>query len=246
MKILLKSFFLILTTGIIYTGLLVFPNPLFAHKYHSGNIKVFSDRPIPNEIENVIEQVRGLTKRSELYDEKRKYRFYICNNEKKFIFFARNKNAGGVVNFALSGNVFIRQSDIVNNKIIPPNGWMFETKERPLSYFMAHEMTHTMQMRVDRFMAVKNPVYIIEGYADYIGKAAAFDYDKYCEDYVNGAEFMNPASGLYNKYHLYVAYWMDKKGYSFKQLLKEKPDLEKTMERIKIERLNKTEIKKIR
>jgi len=48
---------------------------------------------------------------------------------------------------------------------------MHSCNDRPLSYFIAHEATHALQRKFDKWMLLKTPAYIIEGYADYIGKA---------------------------------------------------------------------------
>lgn len=210
----------------LYLLLLWCPNPLFAHQYSYQNFVVYSDQKISPEIDFVLEDVEERLSLSELYEESDVFHIYICNDNWRFVFFTRNPNAGGVVNFLVSPNVFIRESNISENVIIPPNEWMFETISRPLSYFIAHEATHSLQRKIDPFLVVKTPVHILEGYADYIGKCKNFDFEVFKNDYLNEDFKMNPANGLYNKYHLYVAYLVEKKGYDFEQLVREEPSME--------------------
>ena len=75
-------------------------------------------------------------------------------------------------------------------------------------------------------MILTTPKYIIEGYADYIGKEPNFDYDKFLEDYKNRDFFMTIESGMYNRYHLLIAYLMDKKGMTFREIVEQKPSRE--------------------
>ncbi|MFK7908117.1 MAG: hypothetical protein AB8B69_23500 [Chitinophagales bacterium] len=227
MKSILKKLLItfISTVG-IYLLLLWHPNPLFAHQYDYQNFVVYSDRAIPQEMETVLKDAEERLSFSELYEQGDTFRIYICNDAWRFAFFTRNPNAGGVVNFPISPNVFIRESDIPANELIPPKGWMYTPKERPLSYFIAHEATHSLQRKTDPFLQLKAPVHIIEGYADYIGKCKDFDFETFKNLYLNDDFVMNPANGLYNKYHLYVAYLMEKKGFDFEQLVKEQPSME--------------------
>jgi membrane-bound lytic murein transglycosylase MltF len=149
----------------------------------------------------------------------------------------RNPNVGGLVNQGLSNNVFIRESEIEKNKIISPTKGqeIALVEERPLSYFLAHEITHTLQTKIERFMFLTTPEYIVEGYADYIGKGASFDYGRYLNDFKNNHFTMNPTTGLYNKYHLMVAYLIDIKGLSFQEIVEQKRSAEEIENEIKNE-----------
>ena len=227
-----KSALLIVFTISAYLFLLIFPNPLFAFKYDYKNFIVYADQPIPTEIEMVLEDVKKRIEQSELYSDQFKLKIFICHDSWRFFLFTRNKNAGGLVNGLISPNVFIRDSNIKTNEIIPPNGWMLLPKERPLSYFIAHELTHSLQSEYDPFMILKVPGYIMEGYADYIGKGNSIDYEVLKKQYLNKDFVMDPANGLYNKYHLYIAHLIEKRGLDFKQIIREKPALEKVLKEI--------------
>lgn len=213
-------------TILAYILLLMWPNLLFSHQYQYQNFNIHSDKAIPLEIEKVLDDVVKRIQYSELYNKKDKFRIFICQKNWRFTLLTRNPKAGGVVNGILSSNAFIRSSNIETNALIPPSGWLYEAHLRPLSYFIAHELTHSMQSSYDRFMVAKVPPYIMEGYADYIGKRPAYNYELYKTQLLENHRKMDPANGLYNRYHLYIAYLMEIKGLSFVQILDQKPEIE--------------------
>jgi hypothetical protein len=157
---------------------------------------------------------------------------YLCNEDWRFKFFTRNGNAGGVVNFVISKNIFIRENEIATNRLIPPRKWKNPLTDRPLSYFIAHEAIHSLQRKYDRFLVLKVPVEIVEGYAEYIAKSPTRDMELLKEDWWGSAPTMDPSNGLYDKYHLYVGYLMEEKGYDFERLLEERPNIDSTLNRI--------------
>lgn len=93
--------------------------------------------------------------------------------------------------------------------------------ERTLTYFIAHEVTHALLAKhLGRLGYLRLPTWINEGYADYLAKAGAFDYERELRQYRQGASDLDPAkSRLYNRYHLAVSYWLDKRGLNVGQLL---------------------------
>ena len=65
--------------------------------------------------------------------------------------------------------------------------------ERTLSYFIAHEVTHTLI--ADRLGAIaywRLPVWKDEGYADYVGNGPAFDYAEAVRRLRDGDPQMDP------------------------------------------------------
>lgn len=227
-----RSLVISLAVIVTYLIVLIHPNMLFANEYEYRNFRIYADQEITGGINFVLDDAISRIAHSELYEDDDEFRVYICNDAWRFKLFTRNGNAGGLVNFMISPNIFIRESDIENNELIPPHGWMYTPKERPLSYFIAHEAIHSLERKYSPLLQVTTPSYILEGYADYIAKRPDFDYERYKEMYLTNDRLMDPENGLYHKYHLYVAFLIDKKGYSFSQLVNEKPDLNDTLELI--------------
>lgn len=219
-----KILILILSTIIIYIALVLYPNPFFSHKYTYKNFTVYSDKPIEKAIEFVLDDTQNRIEKSELCSPKDTHTIFICNATWRLELFTRNSKVGGAVN-SFSSNVYIRESDFKNNKIVKEKE-IYQAASRPLSYYMAHELTHVMQHKISNIMILTTPKYIIEGYADYIGKEPNFDYDKFLEDYKNRDFFMTIESGMYNRYHLLIAYLMDKKGMTFREIVEQKPSRE--------------------
>ena len=209
----------------VYGGLLTYPKILFGYSYTFQNFKVYSDRPITSDIEIVLTDVKDRIIKSELYADDQSFNIFLANEMWHLLFFTQSSNVGGVCHFNLTRNVFIRECDITMNRVIAPPSWKFPLEDRPLSYFIAHELTHTMQSRYDRWLNLKIPVHILEGYADYIGKSKEFDFNQFTSDLKDNKPVMNPENGLYNKYHLFIAYLMDRQGMTFKQIIDSRPSL---------------------
>lgn len=220
-----------------YLGLLLYPNFLFANHHQFKNFHVYSDQEIPYEIDEVLIDVLDRIKQSELYEDKDMFSVYFCNSKWRLSLLTRNPNIGGLVNQGLSNNIFIRESEIEKNKIVSPTKGqeIALVEERSLSYFIAHEITHSLQTKTERFMHITTPKYIVEGYADYIGKGTSFRYEKYLTDFLQNDVTMNPTTGLYNKYHLIIAYLMDVKGLSFREIVNLKLEMESVEDELKNE-----------
>lgn len=213
-----KVLFLLISLALVYIAILLYPSPFFSHKLEVFGQVVYSDQEIPKEMLGILDDVRERIKKSEFYTKEEKYKIFICNDSWRLFLFTRSTKIGGAVNF-FSPNIFIRKSNIEQNKIITQTE-IYTPKERPLSYFIAHEIIHVMQQKVSPLLLITKPTYIVEGYADYIAKAPNFDYDRYLNDYKTNTHFMNPSkSGMYNKYHLLIAFLMDKKGMTYHEIL---------------------------
>ena len=93
--------------------------------------------------------------------------------------------------------------------------------ERTLTYFIAHEIMHTLI--ADELGAIaywRLPDWKNEGYSDYIAKGASFDFDHALALLRSGAREMDPLkSGLYLRFNLLVAYLLELKGISVHDML---------------------------
>jgi len=232
MRLIARLSILPLLALVSYVVLLTYPMPLFAYHRNYEQFDVYSDRTIPVEIEAVLQSVLNNIEQSEFYSSTQKFKLFFCSDKWRFHLLSRNPNAGGNVSGVISPNVFVRESDIKANRIVPPNGWMYDTENRPLSYFLSHELTHAMQARFDRFMILKVPRYVMEGYADYIGKSDRFDYQEYRSMLIDDHPYMQEGSPLYNRYHLYIAHLIDVRGLSIKEIIKSPPKTQMILEDI--------------
>ena len=74
--------------------------------------------------------------------------------------------------------------------------------------------------RIGRLRYARLQRWQVEGYADYVGKAGAFDFEKTLAAFRAGTRELDPKrSGLYLRYHLLVAYLLDHEGMTPEALL---------------------------
>ncbi|MFN0122229.1 MAG: hypothetical protein ACKV2V_17175 [Blastocatellia bacterium] len=202
--------------------LLSFPRPFFAQSHTYRNLTLYSDRPFDTAAAaHVLKAAHDKLRASPLFSEQQHHAIYVCNARwRQRIFFTHVYGVGGVNYYPLTSNVFLRDSLIEQNRLIRPNGTVIGA-ERPLDYFVAHEIGHTLTgQAVGSIRFYRMPEWIREGYADYVGKNAAFNFDETLRAFHASAPEMNrETSGLYLRYHLLVAYLLDKKQWSVSQLL---------------------------
>lgn len=190
----------------LYAAVALNPSLLFAHELRVENTTLHSRAPLPPEARGILEEARARAARSPYFDERDTYDVYLCDTPGLFAFFVPwARNVGAVSLFGATGNVFIRPANVAKDRLIGPNG-----KEVPgartLTYYLAHEVTHTaMARRLGRVAYLRRPTWELEGYADLIGKAGAFDFDAERARFRNGDAELDPAkSGLYLRYQLFV------------------------------------------
>lgn len=202
----------------------VWPDPLFAYSFDGGAVVVHSDRPIPPDIIEVVRDVERRVGTSEL-PAAGPYQVYLCNDDWKLAYFGRRLSIGfgGVTDVYLTRHIFIRPADVERNAILPPASWRFSLADRPLSYFIAHEIAHVQQVAaLGRLAYLKAPTWLIEGYADHVGKGGAFDVAGNLEALRLGKPELDPANGLYSRYHLAVELLLGQRG--FMDLVANPPD----------------------
>lgn len=207
-------------------SLILFPQPLFAYSMSHGQFQVWSDRPIDPEMAAVLDDAKRRIATSELHDPDAEYRIFLCSDRWRLLLLTRSTQVGGSVDTLLSRNIYLREADIPANRIVPPQGALADADARPLSYFIAHEAAHVMQSRAfGRLMKLRYPDWLIEGYADHVGKGGEFDLEENARLMKDGDSRLEHAeSGLYRRYHLLVAFLIDRKGHTIRTLFAAPPD----------------------
>lgn len=228
---------LLLAIAALFVGVLAFPEPNFEHRATYGQYTIFSDRPIPPDIRRVLDDVTRRLERSELYSPAARFRIFFCNDDWRMALYSQHLSSapGGVADGWLTRNVYIRRSDIGANRLFAPTGELADGEVRPLSYFIAHELTHVMQARAfGRFMALRYPRWLREGYADYVGKGDAFDLEENRRLLIAGDPALDPErSGLYRRHHLLVAWLVDREGRSIRDVHRDRPEEAALLTRIR-------------
>jgi hypothetical protein len=215
-----------------YLLLLAYPHPLFAHELTTGGITVHSTRPIPEAMKTTLERARARLDRSPLGAGTRGVHVFICDSPWLFGLFARqNYRVGGVTDWLVGQHVFLRQSDMENDRLIGPSGRPVAA-DRPLSYFIAHELMHVANARaVGRWRYARMPQWVDDGYADYV--ARDIDLSEALGKMKEDARELDPRrSGLYLRYQLMVAYLLDRRRVPLDELLTTPPPREEVEGRL--------------
>lgn len=216
----------------VYLLLLAYPHPLFAHELTSAGITVHSTQPIPEAMKTTLERARARLDRSPLSAGTRDVHVFICDSPWLFGLFARqNYRVGGVADWLVGQHVFLRKSDMQNDRLIGPSGRP-ASADRPLSYFIAHELMHVANARaVGRWGYARMPQWVDDGYADYV--ARDIDLGDALSRMKEGARELDPLrSGLYLRYQLMVAYLLEKQAVPLSELLTAPPPREEVENRL--------------
>ena len=214
----------VLTTVVAYGLIIIYPQPLFAYELQHAGIALHSDRPIPEAMRTTLERARTRVNRSAIAEQARVPDVFICESHWRFALFARSHyNAGGLTDVVIGQHVFLRESDMEHDRLIGASGRP-TPPDRPLSYFIAHEIMHLEHGRlVGRLGYLRLPKWVDDGHADYV--ARDLDLSKALQGFKAGAPELDPArSGLYVRYELMVAYLIEKQHVEPRDLLEHPRD----------------------
>ncbi len=216
----------LLLAVVAFGVVLAFPQLLFAHHVRYGVYDVWSDRPIPPQIRPVLDDVTRRLARSEIDEPARGERVFLCNDDWRLALFSKRFSGklGGVADNEISRSVFIRHADVAANTVIRPDG-QTAGPDRPLSYYIAHELTHILEGDVvGRTMHFTEPSWLLEGYADDVGKGGGFDLAENRRLLLADDPRLDfKRSGLYRRYHLEVAELIERRHIGVRQLLAHPP-----------------------
>ena len=219
--------------------LLSVPQSFFQSSVSAKNLTLYSDQAFaPAAGQRVLELAEAKLAQSPLYSAEQKHLVFICNARwRQRIFFTYQYGVGGVNYYPLTTNVFLRDSIIAENCLIGPGGNRVPG-ERTLDYFIAHEITHSLTGQAVGGVAYHRlPQWKREGYADYVGKGAAFHYDEAKRAFLADDPKMDYAkSGLYWRFHLLVAHLLDKQHWSVQKMLTEPIEQTTVQEMIRAEK----------
>lgn len=214
---------ILIDLAVLYALALSYPQPFFHYRAQYQNLTLHSDKPLPAISMDLLKETQTRLLKSAIYDPKTPYNIFICHNLNRFTFFANANYRAGGINYALfNRNSFLRNAHIMRNRLIGPSGREV-SGERSLVYFITHEVTHGVTAKkIGNLAYFRLPVWIREGYADYVAKGN-FDFQANLKQFKAGVREMNPTqSGLYSRYHLLAAYVLDIQKASADELLRGK------------------------
>jgi hypothetical protein len=212
--------------AVAYLGLLVFPDPLFAHVREGRSITIHADAPVPASADSVVQEAEARLARSPIFDVGRHHDVYVCQSAWRWRLLSPHAFGAGAYAFGpFARPIYTRPVHFDRDRLVGPSG-REASGERTLAYFLAHEVTHTLTadfLGPRAFFAL--PAWVREGYADYVARADTFDYERTRERLLTGDRELDPrASGLYLRYALLVAHLIDREGWTAEQVLREAPD----------------------
>jgi hypothetical protein len=225
-----KIVVLTLICGALLVGwalLLRHPEVAFEWSVRDGELVLYSDRPFAAEAGvRVLDAAGKKLQTSPLYVPGRVHRVFVCNSPwRRWVWMNKDFGAGGVAQYPVSRDVFLRGASVESDRLISPRGMPVEGG-RTLDYFVAHEVTHQLTgeaLGVPGFARL--PHWVLEGYADYVAMGGdGYDYEAARRALLAGDAGMDwKRSGLYARYRLFVTYLLEKKGWSVGRLLREAP-----------------------
>src|SRR5262245_2030212 len=201
-------------------GVLAYPQPLFAYHVERGRLQIWSDRPFdPDKGRQVLADVERRVAQSPFALGDDTHRIFIANAEwRRRLVFLWNAGAAGVNYYPLR-NVFIRAADIDADRVLRTAGPV--PPPRTLAYYGAHEIGHSLiASRIGALANWRLPSWIREGMAADIGFGGDVDIDALTRALIADERDLDPArSGLYARYRLLVAYFLQREGWSADRLL---------------------------
>src|SRR5262249_25089408 len=128
----------------IGVAILVHPQPAFAYHVQSGRLFLFSDQPFDTEkSKSLLAEVDRRLRLASLDHGNGGHRIFVANSYwHARLVFLWNFGAGGVNYYPLTRNVFIRESDIDNNRVMRTAGPV--PPPRTFAYYAAHEVAHSL------------------------------------------------------------------------------------------------------
>lgn len=205
-------------------GVLAWPQTLHAHSASHGRLSLHSDAPFDTEagISLLADVERRIAAAPvELRAADVTWHIVISNTEwRRRLTFLDKYGAGGVNYHLLPRTAFLRPADILRNRLIGNDGRDVQPP-RTLAYFAAHEIAHGMvTARIGALARLRLPVWIEEGLADYVAFAGEMDLDQLARGFREGRPELDPAAtGLYGRYHLLVAHFLDTENWNVDDLL---------------------------
>ena len=209
--------------ALLYVGLQMFPQALFAHNVTADRITFYSRQPLPADIAACAARARGLLQRSELAQPERGERVFLCDSPWLFTLFSPLSGQAFAYAVPWTNNVFIARAD-VSADAAHSGAPVYNT--RSLSAVVAHEITHGLILRrLGRIRGLFLPAWIAEGYCDYVTGGGSFP--ETTGRYLMAAGRNDPSPSFhYFKDRQMVGYLLGEQHLSFAQLVDRAGDSE--------------------
>lgn len=208
--------------GLLYAGLHVFPQVLFAHSVTAEGITLYSRTPLPAKAGECLKRAAALAQKSELAVPARRERVFVCNSQWLFQFF-KPKAGGFAYSVPVTDHIFIADADFAADVARWPAP---KYNTRSLSSVMAHEITHGLiRHRLGIVRGVLLPDWVDEGYADYVARESSFPEAEGLRLFAAGQHDSSPAY-RYFEYRQMVRHLIDTQRLTFDQVVARAADVD--------------------
>jgi len=185
--------------------LVAFPAPVFSSTLTRGNLTLHTTEPLPKSAIAIVDAALALLRQSPLYEPTRSVDVFVCRNDWRWLLYSGgNGRSAAVARGPFLHDVIVRGGDFAANRYQQAGGQL-SPAERPMSYLLAHEVTHLL---VADALSLREkhrvPAWLNEGYADYVAHEGKFDRAAALRA-LSGASSPTRREGQYLPYMLLVA-----------------------------------------
>ena len=157
---------------LLYLGLRLFPEVIFAHSLTERGITLYSREPLPPEAAACARRAAELVGHSELAVPGSRERVYICNAPWVYRLFGPFSSGAFAFYVSLIDRVFVAVADPSRDTATRAAR---EFNSRSVSGVVAHEITHGLiRHRLGLMQSLRLPGWIAEGYCDYVACESSF------------------------------------------------------------------------
>ena len=201
---------------VLYGGLQVFPQVLFAHSVTAQGITVYSRAPLPLETTACLDRAESLLRPSELAVPGSHERIFVCGSPWLFQLFSPTSAGSFAFSVPLTDNVFIADADFAHDTARSASP-VYNT--RSLSAVIAHEITHGLiRHRLGWWRGVRLPAWVAEGWCDYVAREGSFPEAKGRQLMASCLSDPSPSFQYYRDRQM-VRYLKETRGLSFEQIV---------------------------
>jgi hypothetical protein len=218
-----------LLLAVPYVATLLHPQVFFPWAYDGASIRVRSDEFIAAGAAEVITLAEARIRRSPLFDPARTYPVYVCNTRWRWNYFSGFDDRSRGFQTPLGRASFIRKARWAENGLAGPDG---RNGPRSLDVYIAHEVAHMMV--ADHLGLIEErrlPGWLREGYAEYVARRDAFDYESTRTRFLAGDEMRS--GDRYRKYLLLVTHLLDREGLDIRDVLSAPPAVNEVEARVR-------------
>lgn len=167
-----------LTTLCVYAVLLsaiIWPKPFLRHSATGGALSFHAAEPVPDAAADLADRVLSRLEAAPLGPLRHPVDIWLVEEEglaRRLLFSGSPGATGLTYPIATRRNVFLRHAELEANRLI--RAGRVVPLPRDLEYFVVHEITHLqVARRVGRWRIARMPLWINEGFADYVALGPA-------------------------------------------------------------------------